>query len=84
MRRQEDSVDRWLVNKEEEMLDRNTEFWDFLPDTLILPDDWERSVREGFQKKPYKLGLLAQPLLTPTYLRNLGPLNRYIFFMNSK
>jgi len=42
MRRQEDSVDRWLVNKEEEMLDRNTEFWDFLPDTLILPDDWER------------------------------------------
>ena len=44
MRRQEDSVDRWLVNKKEEMLARNTEFWDFLPDTLILPDDWERSV----------------------------------------
>ena len=31
---------------------------------------------EGFNKKKYKLGLLAQPPLTPTYLRNLGPLNR--------
>ena len=32
--------------------------------------------REGFKKKNYKLGLLAQPPLTPTYLRNLGRLNR--------
>jgi len=33
--------------------------------------------REAFQKKKnYKLGLLAQPPLIPTYLRNLGPLNR--------
>ena len=31
---------------------------------------------EGFNKKKYKLGLLAQPPLTPIYLRNLGPLNR--------
>ena len=31
---------------------------------------------EGFNKKKYKLGLLAQPPLTPTYLRNLGSLNR--------
>ena len=28
------------------------------------------------KKKSHKLGLLAQPPLTPTYLRNLGPLNR--------
>ena len=34
------------------------------------------SIREGFKKKPYKLGLLAQPPLIPTYLWNLGPLNR--------
>ena len=33
-------------------------------------------VRKGFQKNNYKLGLLAQPPLTPTYLRNLGPLYR--------
>ena len=36
-------------------------------------------------KKSDKLGLLAQPPLTPTYLPNLGPLNRYkggkIFFI---
>ena len=29
-------------NKENDVLERNSEFWDFLPDTLILPDDWER------------------------------------------
>ena len=38
-------------------------------------------LREGFKKKKnYKLGLLAQPPLTPTYLPNLGPLNRSIFY----
>ena len=31
------------------------------------PHPW-KWLREGFQKKPHKLGLLAQPLLTPTYL----------------
>ena len=34
-------------------------------------------------KKNYKLGLLAQPPLTPTY-RNLGPLNRCNFFIDLK
>ena len=37
----------------------------------ILEEDLQiKMVREGFQKKPYKLGLLAQPPLTPPYLRN--------------
>ena len=52
-------------------------------------DDFQAEIVEGElaasdkgrlpKKNNYKLGLLAQPLLTPTYLRNLGPLNRYIF-----
>ena len=37
---------------------------------------WQGMIlRECFRKKSHKLGLLAQPPLTPTYLRNLGPLN---------
>ena len=27
--------------KEDEMVDRGSQFWDFLPDTFILPDDME-------------------------------------------
>ena len=46
--------------------------------------DHETKKGKASKKKNFKLGLLAQPLLTPTYLRNLGPLNRYIFFINLK
>ena len=43
MRDKENKVDIWL-SKVEEMVDTGDEFWDFLPDTLILPDEWERLV----------------------------------------
>ena len=33
-----DNVNNWVDNKE----DRAREFWDFLPDTLILPDELDR------------------------------------------
>ena len=39
MRNKENEVD-----KEEDMMSRDTDRWDFLPDTLILPDEWERWV----------------------------------------
>ena len=34
----------------------------------------QEKIREGFEKKPCKLAVLAQPPLAPTYRRNLGPL----------
>ena len=37
-------------------------------------------IREAFQKKKDKLGLFAQPPLTPPSPQNLGPLIRCIFF----
>ena len=37
---------------------------------------WEGGLGKASKKKPYKLGLLAQPLLIPTYLQNLDLLNR--------
>jgi hypothetical protein len=36
-------VDMWL-KEVEHTVDGHTEFWDFLPDTLILPDEWDRCI----------------------------------------
>jgi len=41
MREQKNSSDTWLVDNE---VGRSKEFWDFLPDTLILPDQWDRFI----------------------------------------
>ena len=43
MRKNNNQVDIWLC-KVDDVVDRGSEFWDFLPDTLILPnyiEKWE-------------------------------------------
>ena len=41
MRDKENKVDVW-ISKVEEGDEKDSGFWDFLPDTLILPDEWDR------------------------------------------
>jgi hypothetical protein len=41
MSKNNNQVDTWL-SKVDEVVDRGSQFWDFLPDTLILPDEMEK------------------------------------------
>ena len=47
--------------------------------TLGALSNYHKELREGFKKKSHKLGLFAQPPLTPPSLLNLGPLSDYTF-----
>ena len=42
MRVNKNQVDLWWLGKVDEMVDRDKDFGDFLPDTLILPEDMEK------------------------------------------